>query len=329
MTLQLKLRCKMPEPSIPPKEEIAGILAYLKDGAPQAGRSAGLTTVTDSVSSSHKAPSAKATNDMNTTSLRLPITDKPAQVKLTQCHGDSSPQHDLGEWLNLELVDDVNTEGNGNAELGSPLTADCLGMKKSLTEVTWSTHPYENENFTEKPCISCAHQQSHADIKLRQKECLTDYIANDWLEPAKDWNQWNEPAYVERMINLSSSLHSCTSLNNHVIADATKMAISIMGKHYGNKCLGRSNHASKVSKGAKYYCRRPVSDKTTCALKVATAAQKTCQSNISMGKCVCCTCYADKATPGHLEMNGKCPTSFQLIVSISFEHLDAVKYQKN
>ena len=320
----MKLQCKKFEPSIPPKEEIVGILAYLKDGAPQAARSAGLTTATDSVSSSQNISSAKAGNDTNTTSLRLPITDKPPQA-LT--HGDSSPQQDLGEWLNLELVNDVDTD---SAELHSPLTADCLGMKQSLN---WSTHAYENE---EKPCKSRAYKQCHIDIKLQQKECLTSHIGDDWLEPANDWNQWNEPAYVERMINLSSSLQSYTSLNNHAITTemATANCMSITGKHYGNKinkCVGRSNYMSKVSKGAKHYTNRkkPVSDKKICASKVAASSQKTSQSNISMEKCTCCTCYTDKATSGHLERNGKCLTSSQLIVSISFEHLDTVKYQKN
>ena len=177
------------------------------------------------VNKSHKDPSAKADHD------KLP------QVKIT--HSNSSLQY--GKWLNLELVDDVKTDGNENAELDSQLLiADYLGMKQSLTEVNWSTHAESR---------TC----EHVDTNSPQKECLTGCITNDWLEPASDWNQWNEPAYVERIINLSSSLQSY-SLNK--ITDDSDMAAEKPNRSKIHKCLGKSNYVSKVSKKGVKYCNR-------------------------------------------------------------------------
>ena len=226
----------------------------MKDGAPQR-KSAGLTTATNLVNKSYKDPAA---NNTNTTISRLPITtdhDKLPQVKLT--HSDSLLRRDLGKWLNLELVDDVNTDGNENAEF------DCLGMKQSLTEINWSTHAYENE-------LCKSRTRKHVDTKSPQKECLTGCITDDWLEPASDWNQWNEPAYVERMINLSSSLQS---YNLNKITEDSEMAAEKPYRSKIHKCLGKINYVSKVGKkGVKYSNRKnPISDRKISTSNSAAA----------------------------------------------------------
>lgn len=256
----------------------------MKDGAPQR-KSAGLTTATNFVNKSHKDPTA---NNTNTMILRLPITtdhDKLSQVKIT--HSNSLLQQDLEKWLDLELVDDVITDGNENAEFGSRLIADGLGMKQSLTKANWSTHAYENEH-----CKSCT--RKHVDTKSPQTECFTGCITDDWLEPASDWNQWNEPAYVERMINLSSSLQSY-SLNK--TTDDSEMAAEKPYRSKIHKCLSKINYVSKVGKKGVKYCNRknPINDRKISTSNSA-AAQKTSQSNVLMDKC--CTYCTDKATCG-------------------------------
>jgi hypothetical protein len=256
----------------------------------------------------HSTQAATNTNTTTPGILRLPVNptdnDKPSQVKIT--HSDSSVQHDGGKWLNLELVDDVSISGNE-------------GLKQSLVEVNWSTHAYENEH-----CKSCTGK--HVDTKSPQKECLTGCTIDDWLEPANDWNQWKQPAYVEKISKLSSSLqnYSIDSLNEITDASETTIAdcTSIAEKSKRSKIhkrLGKSNYMSK--KGVKDCNRkRPivVSDKKISA---SAATPSSSQSNVSMDKC--CT---DKITHEHLKQkfNGKCLT-FQLIVSISFDHLKCRK----
>ncbi len=270
--------------------------------------------------------STQATTNTNTTTpdiLRLPVNptdnDKPSQVKIT--HSDSSVQHDIdgGKWLNLELVEDVNT--SGNEELISPLIVDSRSLKQSLVEVNWSTHAYENEL-----CKLCTCK--HVDTKSPQKECLTGCTIDDWLEPANDWNQWKQPAYVKKISKLSSSLrnYSIDSLNEITVASETTIAdcTSIAEKPKRSKIhkrlpMGKSNYMSK--KGVKDCNRkRPivVSDKK---ISTSAATSSSSQSNVSMDKC--CT---DKITHEHLKqnVNGKC-LSFQLIVSISFDDLKCRK----
>ena len=252
--------------------------------------------------------------------MSSPVPDKLAQAKIC---GDSSLQHDLGEWLNLELVDDVGTDGNENAELDSLLVTDCLGMKQSHNEVNWSDPTYKNAVFTKNLC-------THKCANTRRKECFTGCTTDDdWLEPADDWNQWTEPGYVERMINLSSSLQSHTISN---LNEATEM---ITTEKYNSfcrsktcKCLGKSNGASKISKRVKKCNRkRLISDhRKIYVRKFAAAAVQKSQSNVLMDNC--CTRHTDEAAFGCLEKSDKCLKSFQLLVSISFDRLVTVRHLK-
>ena len=229
--------------------------------------------------------------------------------------GDLTLRYDHGKWLNLELVDD----GNENAEVNSnsPLIVECLGVKNSLTNNYWSAHTYENEFRKSHKCVN---------TKSPQRECITGCTTDDWLEPANDWNQWNEPAYVERMNKITSSLQSYTA---NLIADASEMAavdcMSIVEMRHRSKiheCLSKSDYVSKFSKKGVKCCRKKltISDKK---VRSSAIAQNTPQSNVSMDKC--CT---DSATCEHMEQNGKSLTSFQLIVSISFDHLKRQRKQE-
>ena len=264
--------------------------------------------------------SAKGASNTNTATpgiLKFPVNttdNRPSQAKIT--HSDSSVQHDCGKWLNLELVDEMGT--GGNEELSSPLIVDSLGLKQSLTEVNWSIHGYENKS----------HVHKHVETKSPPKKCRTGFTIDDWLEPANDWNQWKQPAYVERMINLSSSLQSNSNDSVNDIPDALEITAadctsitekSNRTKILIHKCLGKRNYMTLSKKGVKV-CNRNrstiVRDKKVSA---SAATWSTSQSNVPMDKC--CT---DKTTYGHLEQVGKCLT-FQLMVSISFDHL---KYPK-
>lgn len=257
-----------------------------------------------------------ASNTITTTPdiLKLPVNttnNKPSQAKITQ--SDSSVQHDCGKWLNLELVDEIGT--SGNEELISPLIVDSLGLKRSLTEVNWSIHAYENKS----------HAHKHVDTKSSPKKYLAGFTIGDWLEPANDWNQWKQPAYVERMISLSSSLQSNSNDSVNEIPDALEITAadctSIAEKSKRSKlhrCLGKRNFMTLCKKGVKYCNRKRsiiVSDKK---ISDSAATWSTSQSNVPMDKC--CT---DKTAYEHLEQIGKCLT-FQLMVSISFDHLQTI-----
>lgn len=304
--LQLKHQRKTSEPSAPPKEEIVGILAYLEDGAPQKN-SAGLTTTTNLVNKAIKDPSAKAASNITDILRMQPTTDNNDSSQVDIAH-NSSVQHDHGKWLNLELVDDVSTGGNEDTELCSSLVVGCLGMKQSLAEVNWSTPVNE---FCKSHICTC----NNVNTRSPQKE-LTGCVTDDWLEPASDWNHWREPAYVERMINLSNSLQSYTLNNLNEIADTSETTAAhctnIVEKPCRSKvhkCLGKT--VSKSSQKGVKYCRRQIGNKNIAS----AAAQSTPQSKVSISKW--CTTKAACMCG----QNDKCLTSFQLIVSISLDHL--------
>ena len=204
------------EHPVPTKEDIGEILSFLQDGAPPG--------TSDSVYDSQRVAQRKtdkvtknAICDINLpVDLDVQIDDRLAEeVKefVMSCgysslqHGIRSSQHDqvLEEWLSLELIDDIDTDlkvGDENATEHYPLLAhpDCLSMKQSLNEVN---NPLCLDHTVNSDVFTCTAHKTTTSTG-RKNYCFTD---DELLEPADDWNQWNEPAYVERIINPVSYTH--------------------------------------------------------------------------------------------------------------------------
>ena len=207
----------------PTEEEIGGILAYLKDGAPLATPPRS-TTFSDPVNCSPVCE-RKATDTQTTDITHNINSDQPAVANLSiddklaeevkefviSCGHPSLEQgvsysHDLEEWLYLELFDDVNTEESfGNdvtSELTSVLISDCQDTKLSFNELNCSS--------------ALGHVCKNADVSSQttsKGNALDSFPDNELLKPAEDWNQWNEPSYVERMISLCNSLNYSRRIN--------------------------------------------------------------------------------------------------------------------
>ena len=329
--------------SVSMKEEIRGIVAYLKHGAPLDSVDLSFTSSdTQKHSQAGKGKvSTKATNnsihDMTLLDLDVQNDDKLAEeVKEFVISCDcptfkqdlSSFQDDLEDWLDLELVDDIDTDvmfdNDPMPELSSVLISDCLGMNHSLNEVNYSS---VLDNVPKHVDSTCSGRQ----ISVKSKESC---YANEVLEPVDDWNQWNEPTYVERMINL------CNFLNRNKKSDVMEHGNNTHSKVKANcstgkvikktqvKTIDRNNHTSKIKR------RTDNSDKVkksvtligdhrkTYAHKFA-AVKKVPQSSITNKYCAPGT--GDRIT--QQRSTKECckqlssSETLQLIVSISFDRL--------
>lgn len=335
----------------PTEEEIGGILAYLKDGAPLATPPR-FITISNSLSSSPVCE--KKSNDTQTTDIthninsnqpavvNLSIDDKLAEeVKefVTSCGCPSLQQgisnsDDLEEWLYLELFDNVNTEEIfGNDVNPERLISDCLDTKQSLNELNCSSgldHVYKNANFN---------SHGHRNTSEENTSIFPDNVL---LEPVEDWNQWNEPSYVERMISLCNSLNYCrrNTLVDYESNNGGKVKVDfgtetkVRGLNGDNTLKAKKVQVKRLRPAGRVHKRMKNTAKGEKIMSVVADHRRSyacrfaaVQKTPTTGKYSYWKVHRDAATPrSHLK---KCCRSLrirssemlQLIVSISFDCL--------
>ena len=112
---------------------------------------------------------------------------------------DTDVQHSGGEWF--EEVDDSDADSGGDTEHGSLFMPEYPSMVEPLTDVHWSA------DFNSGLCNPFLYSNCVNTTSLGQ-EALTDSVADDWLNPVSDWNQWTGPAYYDRVISSPGSPNS-------------------------------------------------------------------------------------------------------------------------
>ena len=255
---------QMSKPSTPTNEEIREILAYLKEGTP-------LESTPQSPVSSYSINNANAQRRQTIADVNVAQTsdDLVDDINLPNIQDDdklaeevkefvisygcpslqqqfSSCQHDLEDWLYLELVDDIDNNMFANVttpELSSILTSDCL---QSLNEVNHASL------VDHDPKTSYEHKNISSGYK---EPCMGDSLL---LEPVDDWNNWNEPIYIEKMIHLCNSLNSNNTdyLNEHDNSTSWKVTANCSNSMQGstggktskvtNKVIPQNNHTPKT-----------------------------------------------------------------------------------
>ena len=342
----------------PTDEEIGGILAYLKDGAPLASTPQSTTSSSSVNSSANGTKTTVTTSAMKDSDIAVgnDIDNKLAEeVKefVISCSHPSLEQgvnyshaHDLEEWLCLELIDGVDTDavvGNNAAHhLYSGLISDCQDTRQSLNELNCpSVLDHARQNTT-----STCHGHK---FTTTSKERLGSFVNDDLLEPVEDWNQWNEPAYVERMINLCNTLNcsrssnlmenehtrggkvraDCGSARSLIRHNISKLKSKAQVKRLTSVGNGTLKTSRRVKSGTKE--DKMVADRRGTYARRLAAIQKirpTSPRSKTTGKCnhlSTCNIHSSAATPqSRLKQCFKYPklrSSEELIVSISFDRL--------
>ena len=331
------------EQTIPAIDEIGGILAYLKDGAPPETS----PHVHRSVNTTCQDGQGRRDNDNNLglqLDLDIQIDDELEERvrELVSSWGFSPSLNDSEDWLSLELVNDIDVDvRSDNLDLSSMLISDNLDTDKSLNEINFPSVLF----CTQKDQESLCHSHKPADSRPGHDKHLG---ADDLLRPASNWNMWNEPVYVERMITLCNALF-CTDGHGNSRESNRNSGGKIRASQSSPRIKFPSPNRSKVSRLTKKtksppsskqikFCGNEHTPNASRHLMKRRDEKKNIVVNhrqvysrklaavrkvIGSSKMSDCSCWHKDASYSDVKRHDcKCPNTPQLIVSIPFDHLN-------